>query len=482
MSTTNTAPEAVTAAANTGSALPADRAAGDEGAFPSAPSADAEAQARERLREWDAKRLVAAGIAQYEAGGIAGTITRFLEPSTNPHLRPILGETVLRGLRAHAQRPGLEDLIGIVKAILGDGDKAMEGALAAPVMKRPQGRGQQSSHPGSDGHSGAHTTSIELDQIIFNPQLQPRQKQDDETVLEYADAMETGAEFPPVIVFRDINSGRLALADGAHRVAAARRAGFTAIRAEVRNGTMWDALRHALGSNSAHGLRRTRADVAKAIRLAYDNRSFLSLPDVPSARLIADLVGCSDKTAQGELRRFRSWKTATIRTGADGKARSVPQPKPIKAKEPPPASQAPPTEPAAPPPSAPSATPQRIAPQDHRQHDVPPPPDTAAIPAASASVLRVQQPERQTANPGEDLSGVVLGTHVDERAGPDGADDPAAEDILRLVVQELGRDASAPAGRCASAICEKIRLCYPAFFRRAHGFFAHAALQFSPGV
>jgi hypothetical protein len=54
---------------------------------------------------------------------------------------------------------------------------------------------------------------------------------------------------PPVVVF-DTEHGLL-LADGYHRVAAARRAGRDTIAAEVRKGRRSDALRHAATAGAA---------------------------------------------------------------------------------------------------------------------------------------------------------------------------------------------------------------------------------------
>jgi hypothetical protein len=112
---------------------------------------------------------------------------------------------------------------------------------------------------------------------------------------------------------------------------AAKQIGQKQIKCEVREGCRADALRYALGANGTHGLRRTNADKANAVKMAYESRKELGLPDVPAASLIAEIVGVSDKTATEQLRNFRGWADATARTGADGKTRELP-PVPVRNK------------------------------------------------------------------------------------------------------------------------------------------------------
>ncbi|MGI8406505.1 MAG: streptomycin biosynthesis regulator, partial [Thermomicrobiales bacterium] len=53
-------------------------------------------------------------------------------------------------------------------------------------------------------------------------------------VADYADAMRSGATFPPITVFHDGQTHWLA--DGFHRVAAAEQAGIITIAADIRQG------------------------------------------------------------------------------------------------------------------------------------------------------------------------------------------------------------------------------------------------------
>ncbi len=86
---------------------------------------------------------------------------------------------------------------------------------------------------------------------------------DPAVVADYADAMEAGATFPPIIVFFD--GTQYWPGDGFHRIEAARRVDREAISADVREGGQRDALLLAASANATHGLRRTQADKRQSI-------------------------------------------------------------------------------------------------------------------------------------------------------------------------------------------------------------------------
>ena len=106
--------------------------------------------------------------------------------------------------------------------------------------------------------------------LKINGGTQPRQAISDETVLEYAEALRDGAVFPPVVVVRD--GANLWLVDGFHRFHAHRSCGRETIAADVREGTLRDAVLHSLSANVEHGLRRTNADKRKAVLTMLTNK------------------------------------------------------------------------------------------------------------------------------------------------------------------------------------------------------------------
>lgn len=107
------------------------------------------------------------------------------------------------------------------------------------------------------------TTTLKLDQIRLDGGTQIRATINQEAVAEYADARNSGAVLPPIIVFFD--ETEYWLADGFHRFHSAKKNKAKSMRVDVRIGTQRDAILFAVGSNDKHGLRRTNADKHKAV-------------------------------------------------------------------------------------------------------------------------------------------------------------------------------------------------------------------------
>jgi len=128
--------------------------------------------------------------------------------------------------------------------------------------------------------------------------LQIRVEMQDECIEDYAAAYrERPEEMPPVVVFYDFMGDAYYLADGFHRVEAAKRAECTKIKAEVHEGTYKAALKYALGANAKHGLRRTNADKRNAMEIAWRNREKLFGKEKPFARQLAEICGVSERNA-----------------------------------------------------------------------------------------------------------------------------------------------------------------------------------------
>jgi len=110
---------------------------------------------------------------------------------------------------------------------------------------------------------------IRTDKIRLDGGTQPRAQLSAETIAEYMHAMEEGTVFPPITVFND--GKEYWLADGFHRVGAARMANIIEIDADIKQGTQREAVLFSVGVNSAHGLRRTNEDKRRAVlRLLED--------------------------------------------------------------------------------------------------------------------------------------------------------------------------------------------------------------------
>lgn len=136
---------------------------------------------------------------------------------------------------------------------------------------------------------GITTSELDVTTIRTDGGTQARAEISAPTVEEYAQAMQEGAQFPAVVVYYD--GADYWLADGFHRVEAARRLG-RAVQADIRPGTRRDAVLWAVGANDAHGLRRTRGDVQRAIETLLRDSEWGQWAD----REIARQVHCDHKT------------------------------------------------------------------------------------------------------------------------------------------------------------------------------------------
>jgi hypothetical protein len=93
-----------------------------------------------------------------------------------------------------------------------------------------------------------------------------------ETIADYAQGMQEGYQFPPVVVFLDGTD--YWLADGFHRVEAAKVAGFREIEVDLKLGSRREAILYAVGANATHGLRRSRADKQQAVSLLLQDEEW----------------------------------------------------------------------------------------------------------------------------------------------------------------------------------------------------------------
>ena len=106
-------------------------------------------------------------------------------------------------------------------------------------------------------------SQLELSLIRTDGGTQPRADLNSALIDEYVEAMTEGAQFPPVTVFYDGTS--YWLADGFHRLEAAKKSGSLTISVDLQQGTCRDAVLHSVGANAIHGLRRSNADKRRAV-------------------------------------------------------------------------------------------------------------------------------------------------------------------------------------------------------------------------
>ena len=129
--------------------------------------------------------------------------------------------------------------------------------------------------------------------------LQTRAGTDADTIKTYAEAMADGAQFPDVTVFTD--GTKYWLADGFHRVMAAKVNGKAAISADVRKGTEDDAVVFGGTANNKQGKRPTRADVQHFLEMVWERREAI-FGGTPTGGNLAEKCGVSRRTGETFVR------------------------------------------------------------------------------------------------------------------------------------------------------------------------------------
>jgi hypothetical protein len=126
-------------------------------------------------------------------------------------------------------------------------------------------------------------TQIALKQIRVDQRAQPRTHLDTELVLEYADAMRSGDQFPPLVVFRE--GAAYWLADGFHRHPAALMAEMREYPCTVKDGGLREAILYSCGANAEHGRRRSIEDKQRAVKALLADAEWRKWSDREIARL-----------------------------------------------------------------------------------------------------------------------------------------------------------------------------------------------------
>ena len=162
--------------------------------------------------------------------------------------------------------------------------------------------------------------SINLNNIYVLSATQVREKICQKTVNEYAEAMEIGQIFPPVEL---VYCGELYyLGDGHHRYEAAKKIGRESLEANVRDGSIRDAMLLAVSSNHKHGLRLTREEKRRAVKVLLEDDIWRDWSDVA----IAKQCNCSEELV-AKLRKELNVEKSNIKTLRNGKEFNITMPK-----------------------------------------------------------------------------------------------------------------------------------------------------------
>lgn len=189
--------------------------------------------------------------------------------------------------------------------------------LLAPVVPQPSGGGLQTFAANFDG--APPFCPLSVSEVTADQRIQVRGKLNAGKVSEYAQRMREGDTFPAIIVYR--LGSEHCVADGFHRLEAAKKAGITTILADVRDGTIQDAILACLQANAAHGLPLTRAERRAAVIRLLSDPKWCEFSDQEIARR----CGVASMTVGRLRRRHLPDVKVTRRTcrGRDGKLRTM---------------------------------------------------------------------------------------------------------------------------------------------------------------
>jgi hypothetical protein len=142
-----------------------------------------------------------------------------------------------------------------------------------------------------DAHAGKHRkepSEILLSDLVMSPGMQLRAAIEQQTVDDYATALEAGDEFPPIEAIR--MCGRLIVVDGWHRYFAHLSCKLATIRVHILEGLgEAEAFYLAIVANRSHGHPRSAKDKRNVARSMLNNPAYACL----STRELQKLTGIS---------------------------------------------------------------------------------------------------------------------------------------------------------------------------------------------
>ena len=167
---------------------------------------------------------------------------------------------------------------------------------------------------------------LPIAQIRLDGGTQVREKVDEAVVDEYAERMAEGDLFPPIVVIFDGTD--YWLADGFHRLRAAKKREKAEIECRLFDGSQRDAVLVALKANSAHGLRRSNADKLRAVKIVLADEEWSHKTN----RWIANVCGVGHHFVETVRKQVGAEPTSPVsgglpvaRLGQDGKTYLVRQ-------------------------------------------------------------------------------------------------------------------------------------------------------------
>jgi len=164
------------------------------------------------------------------------------------------------------------------------------------------------------------TKEIKIDQLKFDPEVLARSSVNIDYVVQYAEDLENGANFPAVDVMDD--GENLYLYDGNLRVNAHLKCEKTTIMANVHEGTRRDGILLSCKANTKHGKRRSGGEAKEMIIRLLQDEEWQQW----GATLIAEKCGSSRQyvnQVKRDVSTGNSFQFPTTTKGKDGKIRNT---------------------------------------------------------------------------------------------------------------------------------------------------------------
>jgi hypothetical protein len=173
----------------------------------------------------------------------------------------------------------------------------------------------------------AHTLmTLNSEVLRCDPDIQPRLALSDAHIREYAALLQEGHQLGTIVVFQD--GSDYYLADGFHRVAAAKSIGLEELPAEIHVGTKREAMLYACGANK-HGIPLSNRDKRRVVRHLLEDTEWKEWSDREIARhcgvghaLVSRLrrsLSPGDSDTAPRTYRTKQGTVTTMNTGAIGK-------------------------------------------------------------------------------------------------------------------------------------------------------------------
>jgi hypothetical protein len=152
------------------------------------------------------------------------------------------------------------------------------------------------------------TKAISVDVLVIDAGTQNRLAINEETVEDYAELIEASKKwpFPPLDVFHDGKEHYVA--EGFHRLLAAKRAKRASVPCIVHKGTAKDARIFGMTANDRNGLRMTRADKRACIEWLLDNHEKLTQDEIASksgtSKRLVQIISAERRSKKAQIAPF----------------------------------------------------------------------------------------------------------------------------------------------------------------------------------